>query len=85
MVVALLSPLDVKPSVFLERFEPKLLNILYAAFQVFCYALSPDDGTNFRVKVMAEANHFIDLSQVGEILELATFYFEKRVNKTIGI
>ncbi|XP_034297605.1 UDP-N-acetylglucosamine--peptide N-acetylglucosaminyltransferase 110 kDa subunit isoform X1 [Pantherophis guttatus] len=33
-------------------------------FEVFCYALSPDDGTNFRVKVMAEANHFIDLSQV---------------------
>ncbi|ERE65572.1 UDP-N-acetylglucosamine--peptide N-acetylglucosaminyltransferase subunit [Cricetulus griseus] len=32
-------------------------------FEVFCYALSPDDGTNFRVKVMAEANHFIDLSQ----------------------
>uniref|UniRef100_A0A8C4Y077 UDP-N-acetylglucosamine--peptide N-acetylglucosaminyltransferase 110 kDa subunit n=1 Tax=Gopherus evgoodei TaxID=1825980 RepID=A0A8C4Y077_9SAUR len=33
-------------------------------FEVFCYALSPDDGTNFRVKVMAEANHFIDLSQI---------------------
>ncbi|XP_054935986.1 UDP-N-acetylglucosamine--peptide N-acetylglucosaminyltransferase 110 kDa subunit-like [Physeter macrocephalus] len=33
-------------------------------FQVFCYALSPDDGTNFRVKVMAEASHFSDLSQI---------------------
>uniref|UniRef100_A0A8C5QYI0 UDP-N-acetylglucosamine--peptide N-acetylglucosaminyltransferase 110 kDa subunit n=1 Tax=Leptobrachium leishanense TaxID=445787 RepID=A0A8C5QYI0_9ANUR len=33
-------------------------------FEVFCYALSPDDGTNFRVKVMAEANHFVDLSQI---------------------
>lgn len=32
--------------------------------QVFCYALSPDDGTNFRVKVVAEAHHFTDLSQV---------------------
>ena len=33
-------------------------------FEVFCYALSPDDGTNFRAKVMAEAHHFIDLSQI---------------------
>lgn len=32
--------------------------------KVFCYALSPDDGTNFRVKVVAEAHHFTDLSQV---------------------
>lgn len=31
---------------------------------MFCYALSPDDSTNFRVKVIAEANHFTDLSQV---------------------
>uniref|UniRef100_A0A8C2EAZ7 UDP-N-acetylglucosamine--peptide N-acetylglucosaminyltransferase 110 kDa subunit n=1 Tax=Cyprinus carpio TaxID=7962 RepID=A0A8C2EAZ7_CYPCA len=33
-------------------------------FEVFCYALSPDDSTNFRVKVMSEAHHFIDLSQI---------------------
>uniref|UniRef100_A0A3B3SY28 UDP-N-acetylglucosamine--peptide N-acetylglucosaminyltransferase 110 kDa subunit n=1 Tax=Paramormyrops kingsleyae TaxID=1676925 RepID=A0A3B3SY28_9TELE len=33
-------------------------------FEVFCYALSPDDSTNFRVKVMAEAHHFVDLSQI---------------------
>ncbi|MGH0183183.1 UNVERIFIED_CONTAM: hypothetical protein FKN15_011497 [Acipenser sinensis] len=33
-------------------------------FEVFCYALSPDDGTNFRVKVMAESHHFTDLSQI---------------------
>uniref|UniRef100_A0A8C8CPZ6 UDP-N-acetylglucosamine--peptide N-acetylglucosaminyltransferase 110 kDa subunit n=1 Tax=Oncorhynchus tshawytscha TaxID=74940 RepID=A0A8C8CPZ6_ONCTS len=33
-------------------------------FEVFCYALSPDDNTNFRVKVVAEANHFTDLSQL---------------------
>ncbi|GCC27829.1 hypothetical protein chiPu_0006255 [Chiloscyllium punctatum] len=32
--------------------------------KVFCYALSSDDGTNFRVKVVAEANHFVDLSQI---------------------
>uniref|UniRef100_A0A4W5JDA4 UDP-N-acetylglucosamine--peptide N-acetylglucosaminyltransferase 110 kDa subunit n=1 Tax=Hucho hucho TaxID=62062 RepID=A0A4W5JDA4_9TELE len=33
-------------------------------FEVFCYALSPDDNTNFRVKVVAEAHHFTDLSQL---------------------
>ncbi len=41
------------------------LVVSYCYFsQVFCYALSPDDSTNFRVKVMAEAHHFTDLSQV---------------------
>lgn len=34
------------------------------SLKVFCYALSPDDSTNFRVKVVAEAHHFTDLSQV---------------------
>lgn len=33
-------------------------------FQVFCYALSANDGTNFRQKLMNESEHFVDLSQV---------------------
>uniref|UniRef100_A0A1I8H1S4 protein O-GlcNAc transferase n=1 Tax=Macrostomum lignano TaxID=282301 RepID=A0A1I8H1S4_9PLAT len=32
--------------------------------EVFCYALSPDDGTSFRQKVSSEAEHFIDLSMM---------------------
>ncbi|CAB3402561.1 unnamed protein product [Caenorhabditis bovis] len=32
--------------------------------EVFCYALSPNDGTNFRAKLAKEAEHFIDLSTV---------------------
>ena len=32
--------------------------------EVFCYALSPDDGTTFRGKIAREAEHFVDLSQV---------------------
>lgn len=32
--------------------------------EVFCYALSPDDGTNFRKKVSSEVDHFVDLSQI---------------------
>ncbi|XP_055602116.1 UDP-N-acetylglucosamine--peptide N-acetylglucosaminyltransferase 110 kDa subunit [Uranotaenia lowii] len=32
--------------------------------EIFCYALSPDDGTTFRSKISREAEHFIDLSQL---------------------
>ncbi|XP_065160148.1 UDP-N-acetylglucosamine--peptide N-acetylglucosaminyltransferase 110 kDa subunit-like isoform X2 [Atheta coriaria] len=32
--------------------------------EVFCYALSPDDGTTFRAKIAREAEHFIDLSAI---------------------
>ncbi|KAF8763734.1 UDP-N-acetylglucosamine--peptide like protein [Argiope bruennichi] len=32
--------------------------------EIFCYALSPDDGTTFRSKIAQEAHHFIDLSQM---------------------
>uniref|UniRef100_A0A182PJX4 protein O-GlcNAc transferase n=1 Tax=Anopheles epiroticus TaxID=199890 RepID=A0A182PJX4_9DIPT len=31
--------------------------------EIFCYALSPDDGTTFRGKISRESEHFIDLSQ----------------------
>ena len=36
----------------------------YFVFQIFCYSLSADDGTNFRAKISSETEHFIDLSQV---------------------
>lgn len=32
--------------------------------EIFCYSLSPDDNTTFRAKVTAEAEHFVDLSQI---------------------
>lgn len=32
--------------------------------EIFCYALSADDGTTFRSKIARESEHFIDLSQV---------------------
>ncbi|KAK6013215.1 tetratricopeptide repeat protein [Ostertagia ostertagi] len=32
--------------------------------KVFCYALSANDGTNFRQKLVNEAEHFVDLSQI---------------------
>ncbi|VDD83022.1 unnamed protein product [Mesocestoides corti] len=33
-------------------------------FEIFCYSLSPDDGTTFRAKVNREAEHFVDLSNI---------------------
>ena len=30
--------------------------------QVFCYALSPNDGTEWRQRTQFEAEHFIDVS-----------------------
>jgi protein O-GlcNAc transferase len=32
--------------------------------EIFCYALSVNDGTNFRLKLMNESEHFTDLSSV---------------------
>ncbi|XP_072390570.1 UDP-N-acetylglucosamine--peptide N-acetylglucosaminyltransferase 110 kDa subunit isoform X2 [Diabrotica undecimpunctata] len=32
--------------------------------EIFCYALSQDDGTTFRSKISREAEHFIDLSSL---------------------
>lgn len=32
--------------------------------EIFCYALSVDDGTTFRSKIAKEAEHFVDLSQL---------------------
>jgi len=32
--------------------------------EIFCYSLSPDDGTTFRQKVSSESEHFIDLSSL---------------------
>jgi predicted O-linked N-acetylglucosamine transferase (SPINDLY family) len=32
--------------------------------EIFCYALSADDGTAFREKIQREAEHFIDLSSI---------------------
>ena len=36
--------------------------------EVFCYALSPDDGTTFRANIARKAEHFVDLSTVSGII-----------------
>jgi protein O-GlcNAc transferase len=34
--------------------------------EIFCYGISPDDGTNFRSKIRGEAEHFVDLSFIAD-------------------
>jgi len=33
--------------------------------EIFCYSLSPDDGSRFRENFVRECEHFSDLSKVG--------------------
>lgn len=46
--------------------------------EVFCYALSPDDGTTFRANIARKAEHFVDLSAVSIYLELKILFFRAR-------
>ncbi|XP_075229585.1 O-linked N-acetylglucosamine (GlcNAc) transferase sxc isoform X2 [Lycorma delicatula] len=50
------------PTSHLMQSIPGLHNRI--SVEIFCYALSPDDGTTFRAKIAREAEHFIDLSQI---------------------
>ncbi len=38
------------------------INGLSAVLQVFCYALSQSDGSEWRQRISAEAEHFVDVS-----------------------
>lgn len=33
-------------------------------YEIFCYALSPDDGTSFRSEIVKGAEHFVDISKI---------------------
>jgi len=35
---------------------------IYISMQVFCYALSANDGTEWRQRIQSEAEHFVDVS-----------------------
>ena len=37
---------------------------IYLFVQVFCYALSQNDGTEWRQRIQSEAEHFIDVSSM---------------------
>lgn len=38
--------------------------------EVFCYSLSPDDGTNYRKKIEKESEHFCDLRQNDKLITI---------------
>jgi protein O-GlcNAc transferase len=50
------------PTSHLMQSIPGLHELKYV--EIFCYALSADDGTAFRSKIAKEAEHFVDLSQI---------------------
>lgn len=35
---------------------------IHLSIQVFCYALSANDGTEWRQRIQSEAEHFVDVS-----------------------
>ena len=43
---------------------------LRSSIEVFCYALSPSDGSEWRQRITAEAEHFLDVSAWG-VAEIA--------------
>jgi len=36
----------------------------FVHLQIFCYALTADDGTSFRRKIEGDSEHFVDLSSI---------------------
>ena len=38
--------------------------MLCSSSQIFCYALTADDGTSFRRKIEGDSEHFVDLSSI---------------------
>lgn len=54
-------------------------------FEIFCYALSPDDGTTFRSKIAGECDHFVDLSTVSCNGKAADMIFEDGVHILVNM
>ena len=44
--------------------ESVLAHVLCSSSQIFCYALTADDGTSFRRKIEGDSEHFVDLSSI---------------------
>lgn len=53
--------------------------------EIFCYALNPDDGTNFRSKIVKESEHFCDLSQVPCVIKAAKTIHDDGINILINM
>lgn len=53
--------------------------------EVFCYALSPDDGTTFRSKVSRESENFVDLSTIPDNGRAADLIYNDGINILINM
>lgn len=54
-------------------------------FEIYCYALSPDDGTTFRSKIAGECDHFVDLSTVSCNGKAADMIYEDGVHILVNM
>lgn len=45
-------------------FSHLVVEFVLLSLQVFCYALSPSDGSEWRQRTESEAEHFIDFSSM---------------------
>lgn len=52
--------------------------------QVFCYALSPNDGTEWRQRIQSEAEHFIDVSSMSSDM-IARLINEDRIQILVNL
>lgn len=53
--------------------------------EIFCYALSADDGTNFRRRIQSESEHFVDLSSMLDFTKAAERIFQDRVHILVNL
>lgn len=53
--------------------------------EVYCYALSPDDGTNFRQHIISGAEHFADFSDTNDVGLLADRIYEDGIHILINM
>uniref|UniRef100_A0A2P2LLG0 protein O-GlcNAc transferase n=1 Tax=Rhizophora mucronata TaxID=61149 RepID=A0A2P2LLG0_RHIMU len=52
--------------------------------EVFCYALSPNDGTEWRQRIQSEAEHFVDVSPMSSDM-IAKFINEDKIHVLINL
>lgn len=71
------------PTSHLMQSIPGLHNL--KNYEIFCYALSVDDGTAFRTKIAKESEHFVDLSQIPCNGKAADRIYEDGINVLVNM
>ncbi len=54
-------------------------------FEVFCFSLSESDGSVYRARIEADAEHFLDISKIANHAEAAKFINDKGIDVLINL